>query len=153
MIVFEAVLYFFFLFLRAKGLHVNKMKPRPKSMFVLFVVLYIVTKLQPCHSAEKLPYQVENTIIEHTADPSEYVTGLDKVNVSDANITRAIYRKDLPSHYVAYYEIEAEGKYIILSAGSKTGDYREAESGPSPRPTDVLSQQAKKHGQVRVSVT
>ena len=119
-----------------------------QNLVLVFAVVELITKYTPCHAAVKLPYEVKNTIIDHM-DPSEYVQGLDKVNVSDASITRKIYRKDLPSNYVAYYEIKAGKKYVVLSAGPQTGDYREAESGPCPRPTDVLIRQARKHGQVR----
>ena len=118
-----------------------------KQIVVLLILLASTGGQTSSQKVVKLPYEIENTIIDVT-DPSEYIQGLDRVNISNANITRPIYRKDLDANYIAYYEIEAEGKYIILSAGPETGDYREAESGPSPRPTDTLIGQARKHGQV-----
>ena len=93
-----------------------------------------------------LPYHVKNSILEMTV-PTEYVQGLDRVNFSNPYITRAIYRKDLDPNYVAYYEIEAEGKYALFSTGPGTGDFRQAQTGPSPRPTDFLIEQANQHGQ------
>ena len=49
--------------------------------------------------------------------------------------------------YVAYYEIDTGSDYLVLSSGHKTGDFREVESGPDPRPTDVVIQQAQENGQ------
>ena len=75
-------------------------------------------------------------------------TGLTQVNVSDdLDPTRPVYRLDLDPDYVAYYEIDTGSDYVVLSSSSKTGDYREVESGPDPRPTDVLIQQAQDNGQ------
>ena len=48
---------------------------------------------------------------------------------------------------MAYYEIDIGSDYVVFSSGKETGDYREVESGPDPRPTDVLIQQAQDNGQ------
>ena len=69
-------------------------------------------------------------------------------NLSDVlGLTRPIYRLDLDTDYVAYYEIDTGSDYVVLSSGHKTGDFREVESGPDPRPTDVVIQQAQENGQ------
>ena len=49
---------------------------------------------------------------------------------------------DLDPDFIAYYEIDMGSDYILLSSGRKTGDFRKVESGPDPRPTDVLIEQA-----------
>ena len=92
-----------------------------------------------------LPSTVQDTLTEMT-DSEDYIHGLDRVNITNSNTTKAIYRKDLDPSYIAYYEIEAEEKYVLLSAGPGTGDYRQAQSGPSPRPTGTLIKQAREHG-------
>ena len=89
----------------------------------------------------KIPYEVKETLIKMT-NPAEKFPGLDKVNVSNPAVTRPIYRKDLDPSYIAYYEVEADGQYVLLSTGPGTGDYRDAQSGPAPRPTDVLIKEA-----------
>ena len=53
----------------------------------------------------------------------------------------------LDPDYIAYYEIDTGNSYVVLSSGKKTGDFREVESGPDPRPTDVLIEQAQKNDQ------
>lgn len=61
-----------------------------------------------------------------------------------------IYRKDLPSNYIAYWELKLHGKkgdkYVIISAAKQTGDYRLAEEGGLPSPSDRLRDKAEKRG-------
>ena len=95
----------------------------------------------------QLPYEVLDSIIELTDTDDDY-RDLNRVNVSDVlGLTRPIYRLDLGTDYVAYYEIDTGSDYVVLSSGHKTGDFREVESGPDPRPTDVVIQQAQENGQ------
>ena len=97
-------------------------------------------------TAMHLPYEVLDTIVE-LSDIDDY-KDLNRVNVSDdRGPTRPIYRLDLDPEYIAYYEIDTGSEYIVLSSGRKTGDFREVESGPDPRPTDVVLQQAHENGQ------
>lgn len=95
----------------------------------------------------QLPYEVLDSIIELTDTDDDY-RDLNRVNLSDVlGLTRPIYRLDLDTDYVAYYEIDTGSDYVVLSSGHKTGDFREVESGPDPRPTDVVIQQAQENGQ------
>ena len=98
-------------------------------------------------AALELPYEVLDSIIELSSLDPDF-TELAQVNVSDdLGPTRPIYRLDLDPDFVAYYEIDMGSDYIVLSSGREAGDYRKVESGPDPRPTDVLIQQAQKNGQ------
>ena len=95
----------------------------------------------------ELPYEVLDSIVELSSLDPDF-TELAQVNVSDdLGPTRPMYRLDLDPDFVAYYEIDMGSDYIVLSSGRKTGDFRKVESGPDPRPTDVLIQQAQKNGQ------
>ena len=97
-------------------------------------------------NALQLPYEVLDSIVE-LSDRDDF-KDLNRVNVSDdRGTTRPIYRLDLDPDYIAYYEIDTGSDYVVLSSGRNTGDYREVESGPDPRPTDVLIQQAQNNGQ------
>jgi len=98
-------------------------------------------------AALELPYEVLDSIVELSSLDPDF-TDLTQVNVSDdLGPTRPIYRLDLDPDFVAYYEIDMGNDYIVLSSGRKTGDFRKVESGPDPRPTDMLIQQAQKNGQ------
>lgn len=61
-----------------------------------------------------------------------------------------VYRKDLPSSYIAYYELKLEQSgrqsYAIVSAGKETGDYSLVETGDLPSPLDKLRDQAHSNG-------
>ncbi|KAJ7380280.1 hypothetical protein OS493_010996 [Desmophyllum pertusum] len=117
------------------------MSRRPQAHLLLFIAL--ASGL----AALELPYGVLDSIIE-LSDLDTDFTDLNRVNVSDdLGPTRPIYRLDLDPKYIAYYEIDMGRNYVVLSAGRKTGDYREVESGPDPRPTNVLIQQAQNNGQ------
>ena len=117
----------------------------PRSGKSLLLLSFILI-LMPKNSTLKLPYEVLESIVE-LSDLDDF-KGLNKVNVSDERgPTRPIYRLDLNPNYVAYYEIDTGNDYVVLSSGADTGDFREVQSGPDPRPTDVLIQQAQKHGQ------
>lgn len=106
----------------------------------------IIIALASSLAARELPYDVLDSIVE-VSDLNDH-KDLMKTNVSDdQGPTRPIYRLDLDPDYVAYYEIETGTEYVVFSAGPKTGDFREVESGPVPRPTDVLIKQAQKNGQ------
>ena len=97
-------------------------------------------------TAIQLPYEVFDSIIE-LSDIDDY-RNLNQVNVSDdLGPTRSIYRLDLNPDYVAYYEIDIGSDYVVFSSGRETGDFREVESGPDPRPTNLLIQQAQENGQ------
>jgi len=97
--------------------------------------------------ALELPYEVLDSIVELSSLDPDF-TNLTQVNVSDdLGPTRPICRLDLDPDFVAYYEIDMGNDYIVLSSGRKTGDFRKVESGPDPRPTDMLIQQAQKNGQ------
>ena len=98
-------------------------------------------------AALQLPYEVLDSIVELSSLDPDF-TELAQVNVSDdLGPTRPIYRLDLDPDFIAYYEIDMGSDYIVLSSGRKTGDFRKVESGPDPRPTDVLIQQAQENGQ------
>ena len=113
-----------------------------KSLLLLGIILILASK----DSALKLPYEVLESIVE-LSDLDDF-KDLNKVNVSyERGPTRPIYRLDLDPNYVAYYEIDTGNDYVVLSAGADTGDFREVQSGPDPRPTDVLIKQAQNHGQ------
>jgi len=97
--------------------------------------------------ALELPYEVLDTIVELSSLDPDF-KNLTQVNVTDdLGPTRPIYRLDLDADFVAYYEIDMGSEYIVLSSGRKTGDFRKVESGPDPRPTNVLMRQAEKNGQ------
>ncbi|KAL9986524.1 hypothetical protein ACROYT_G000688 [Oculina patagonica] len=110
---------------------------------MLTILIALLSRL----AALELPYEVLDSIME-LSDLDQDFTDLTRVNVSDdQGPTRPIYRLDLDPDYVAYYEIDIGSDYVVLSSGHKTGDFREVESGPDPRPTDVLIQQAQKDDQ------
>lgn len=111
------------------------------------IILLAIFTLAPKQGVSELPYNVLDTILELSSE-YDYFKDLMKVNVSDENGPyRGIYRLDLDPDYVAYYEIDTGKDYVILSAGPQTGDFREVQSGPDPRPTNLLIQQAQKNGQ------
>ena len=108
--------------------------------------LIVIAVFASTITAIHLPYEVLDTIVE-LSDIEDY-NDLNRVNVSDdRGPTRPIYRLDLEPEYIAYYEIDTGSEYVVLSSGRKTGDSREVESGPDPRPTDMLIQQAQENGQ------
>ena len=110
------------------------------------VLFPLCTILVVGSAALKLPYEVQQSILAESE--LDDLKDLKRVNVSDGRgPTRPIYRLDLDPDYVAYYEIDTGSSYVILSSGSRTGDFRMVEHGPDPRPTDVLMQQAHKNGQ------
>lgn len=110
------------------------------------ILLGIIITLASNQVVSKLPYEVLNTLVE--LSDFDDVKGLNRVNVSDEQgPTRPIYRLDLDPGYVAYYEIDTGDDYVLLSSGPKTGDFREVESGPDPRPTNLLILQAQSNGQ------
>ena len=109
----------------------------------LSITIVLVTSL----AALELPYEVLDSIVE-LSDIDQDFTDLTRVNVSDdLGPTRPIYRLDLEPDFIAYYEIDIGSDYVVFSSGKIIGDYREVESGPDPRPTDVLIQQAQGNGQ------
>lgn len=111
------------------------------------VILLAIFTLAPKQGVSELPYDVLDTILELSSE-HDYFKDLMKVNVSDEHGPyRGIYRLDLDPDYVAYYEIDTGKDYVILSAGPQTKDFRKVQSGPDPRPTDLLIQQAQKNGQ------
>ncbi|KAL9986494.1 hypothetical protein ACROYT_G000653 [Oculina patagonica] len=120
------------------------MTRRPQTfLFLSTIIIVLAFQL----AALKLPYEVLNSIVE-LSDLDRDFKDLTRVNVSDdRGTTRPIYRLDLDPNYVAYYEIDTGSDYVVLSSGKKTGDFRKVESGPDPRPTDVLIQQAQENGQ------
>ena len=98
-------------------------------------------------AALELPYEVVDSIVELSNTDQDF-TDLTRVNVSDGlGPTRPIYRLDLEPDFIAYYEIDIGSDYVVFSSSKRTGDYREVESGPDPKPTDVLIQQAHYNGQ------
>jgi len=114
-----------------------------QAQLLLSITIALVSSL----AALELPYEVLDSIVE-LSDFDQDFTDLTRVNVSDdLGPTRPIYRLDLAPEYVAYYEIDIGSDYVVFSSGIETGDYREVESGPDPRPTDVLIQQAQDNGQ------
>ena len=119
------------------------MSRRLQAHLFLSILIAMVSGL----TAMELPYEVLDSIME-LSDLDQDFTELTRVNVSDERgPTRPIYRLDLDPDYVAYYEIDTGNDYVVLSSGRKAGDFREVESGPDPRPTDVLIQQAQKNDQ------
>ena len=117
---------------------------QPKTYLLLFTILVLLTSQL---AALELPYEVLDSIVE-LSDLDRDFNDLTRVNVSDdRGPTRPIYRLDLDPDYVAYYEIDMGRNYVVLSSGVKTGDFREVESGPDPRPTDVLIKQAQENRQ------
>ena len=118
------------------------MSRRLEAHLLFSIIIAFATAI----TALQLPYEVLDSIIE-ISDFDDY-KDLNQVNVSDGRgPTRPIYRPDLDPYYIAYYEIDTGSDYIVFSSGRNTGDYREVESGPDPRPTDVLIQQAQDNGQ------
>ena len=110
------------------------------------LILSIIITLMSGLAALRLPYEVLDSVIELSDLDPDY-TDLMRVNVSDdQGPTRPVYRLDLDPNFVAYYEIDMGSEYVVLSSGSQTGDYQIVESGPDPRPTEVLIQQAQKNG-------
>ena len=119
-----------------------KMSKKPQASLFLIVIAFA----SPI-TGTQLPYEVLDSIIELTDTDDDY-RDLTQVNVSDVfGPTRPIYRLDVDADYVAYYEIDTGSDYVVLSSGHKTGDFRVVESGPDPRPTDVVIQQAQENGQ------
>ena len=109
--------------------------------------LIVIAVFASTITAIHLPYEVLDTIVE-LSNIEDY-KDLSRVNVSDdRGPTRPIYRLDLDPEYIAYYEIDTGSEFVVLSSGRKTGDLREVESGPDPRPTDMLIQQAQENGQL-----
>ena len=132
-------------FIRDKGVNLllSEMSEISQAPLLLSIAFALVSSI----AALELPYEVLDSIVE-LSDTDQDFTELTSVNVSDdLGPTRAIYRLDLEPDFVAYYEIDIGGNYVVFSSGKKTGDYREVESGPDPRPTDVLVQQAQGNGQ------
>ncbi|KAJ7380279.1 hypothetical protein OS493_010995 [Desmophyllum pertusum] len=113
----------------------GKMSRRPQAHLLLFIALAV-----RCLAALELPYEVLDSIIELSDLDTDFID-------LNRGPTRPIYRLDLDPDYVAYYEIDIGSDYVVLSNGRKTGDYRKVESGPDPRPTNVLIQQAQNNGQ------
>ena len=103
-----------------------------------FLFLEIVITLASRPHALQLHYEVLDTVMVLTsADPD--LANLNRVNISDdPGPTRPVYRLDLDPNYIAYYEVDMRSDYVVLASGSQTGEHREVESGPDPRPTDVL---------------
>ena len=119
------------------------MSRRPQAHLFLTILIALVSGI----ATLELPYEVLDSIME-LSDLDQDFTDLTRVNVSDdRGPTRPIYRLDLDPDYVAYHEIDTGNDYVVLSSGRKTGDFRKVESGPDPRPTDVLIQQAQKNDQ------
>ena len=113
----------------------------------LTVALVIVTMgIQPSLSVP-LSYEAQDTVLDLMSEQG--FTGLKYANLNET--PRALYRKDLGSNSIAYYEIvSGDGtEYFLLSAGPKTGDYRFVENGAinstagQRRPTDALNIQAR----------
>ena len=124
-------------------LRLSKMSGTSQALFLLTITIALMSNL----AALELPYEVLDSILE-LSDTDQDFTDLTRVNVSDdLGPTRPIYRLDLEPDFIAYYEIDIGSDYVVFSSGKKTGDYREVESGPDPRPTDVLIQQAQDNGQ------
>ena len=114
-----------------------------QALFLLSITIALMSNL----AALDLPYEVLDSIVE-LSDTDQDFTDLTRVNVSDdLGPIRPIYRLDLEPDFIAYYEIDIGSDYVVFSSSKRTGDYREVESGPDPRPTDVLIQQAQDNGQ------
>ena len=114
-----------------------------QAPFLLSITIALMSNL----AALELPYEVLGSIVE-LSDTDQDFTDLTRANVSDdLGPTRPIYRLDLEAGFIAYYEIDIGSDYVVFSSSKKTGDYREVESGPDPRPTDELIQQAQDNGQ------
>ena len=123
-------------------LRLSKMSGTSQALFLLTITIALMSNL----AALELPYEVLDSILE-LSDTDQDFTDLTRVNVSDdLGPTRPIYRLDLEPDFIAYYEIDIGSDYVVFSSGKKTGDYREVESGPDPRPTDVLIRQAQDNG-------
>ena len=121
----------------------SNMSGTSQAPLLLCIIIALVSSL----IALELPYEVLDSIVE-LSDTDQDFTDLARVNVSDdLGPTRPIYRLDLEPDFAAYYEIDLGSDYVVFSSGKKTGDYREVESGPDPRPTDVLIRQAQDNGQ------
>ena len=121
----------------------SKMSGTSQVPFLLIITIDLMSNV----AALELPYEVLDSIVE-LSDTDQDFTDLTRVNVSDdPGPTRPIYRLDLEPTFTAYYEIDIGSDFVVFSSGKKTGDYREVESGPDPRPTDVLIQQAQDNGQ------
>ena len=120
------------------------------SLVAVWLVVSMATQLS---LSAMLSYEAQDTVLDLMTEKD--FTGLATANLRARDGPRPIYRKDLHSSYIAYYEIlSGDGKgYFLLSAGSKTGDNRFVESGEinataqQYRPTDALNMQARRNGQ------
>ena len=113
-------------------------------MYLSILTIYAVITSFSTSEAERiqLPYEVQETLLNLMT-----VDDLEHINTTDTHSICLIYRKDLDLSYIAYYEIKNRENFRVLSAGLKTGENREVESGPLPSPSQVLIKQAERVGQ------
>ena len=138
--------FLFVFFFSYKYVIHDKMSEKPHVCLSFLIIIIFASAI----TAIQLPYEVYESIME-LSDLDDYKKLITQVNVSnELGPTRPIYRLDLDPEYVAYYEIDTGNNYVIFSSGPKTGDYRDVQSGPDPRPSDILIQQAQKIGHAEV---
>lgn len=119
----------------------------------LIAALLLVSMVTQLSLSALLSYEAQDTVLDLMTEKG--FSGLVTTNLLMKDGPRPIYRKDLGTNHIAYYEIlSGDGKeFYLLSAGSKTGDNRFVESGEinataqQYRPTDALNIQARKNGQ------
>ena len=119
----------------------------------LIAALLLVSMVTHLSLSALLSYEAQDTVLDLMTEKG--FSGLVTTNLLKKDGPRPIYRKDLGTNHIAYYEIlSGDGKeFYLLSAGSKTGDNRFVESGEinataqQYRPTDALNIQARKNGQ------
>lgn len=109
---------------------------------ILALLAVVATSSTSVADGIQLAYEVQETLL-NLMD----VDDLKRINTTDSHSIRPIYRKDLDSRYIAYYEVNNGKSFRVLSAGPKTGEEEEVESGPVPSPSQVLIDQAERVGQ------
>ncbi|XP_068740612.1 uncharacterized protein [Montipora capricornis] len=135
-------------------------------LLVGFLVVYLIQRSKG-ESYEGLNFGDDYIVVTNSPDVSnrsssawhqnvswetkeEFYTLSDAISKDDIMGLRPIFRKDLPRDYIAYWEAKIHDRkgerYVIISAARQTGDQRLAEEGPLPSPSDMLSNQARRHG-------
>lgn len=95
----------------------------------LIAALLLVSMVTHLSLSALLSYEAQDTVLDLMTEKG--FSGLVTTNLLKKDGPRPIYRKDLGTNHIAYYEIlSGDGKeFYLLSAGSKTGDNRFVESG------------------------
>ena len=111
----------------------------------LIAALLLVSMVTHLSLSALLSYEAQDTVLDLMTEKG--FSGLITTNLLKKDGPRPIYRKDLGTNHIAYYEIlSGDGKeFYLLSSGSKTGEINA--TAQQYRPTDALNIQARKNGQ------